>query len=159
MGDQWKKWCWNHYGHGCETFMEGIQDSCDVVFYEIGYALYKKKGEPLQKFVRKFGFGKPTGIELPGEAPGRVPDKKWKAEFNRDYPEYRQWNPGDTVNMAIGQGDLLVTPLQLAVGYSAIANGGKVLEPHVLKRVKGSGTAPGFVEKPKVVGKPERSRR
>ncbi len=155
MGEQWKKWCWNHSGHGYETFMEGIQDSCDTVFYEIGYALYKKKGEPLQNLVRTFGFGKPTGIELPGEAPGRVPDKKWKAEFNRDYPEYRQWNPGDTVNMAIGQGDLLVTPLQLAVGYSTIVNGGKVLEPHVLKRVKGSGAAPGYVEKPKVVSKPK----
>jgi penicillin-binding protein 2 len=154
MGEQWKKWCWNHYGHGYETFMEGIQDSCDTVFYEIGYALYKKKGEPLQQFVRKYGFGKPTGIELPGEAPGRVPDKKWKAEFNRDYPEYRQWNPGDTVNMAIGQGDLLVSPLQLAVGYSAIVNGGKVMQPHVLKRVKGSGAAPGYIEKPKVVSKP-----
>ncbi len=155
MGDQWKKWCWNHSGHGYETFMEGIQDSCDVVFYEIGHALYKKKGEPLQKFVRTFGFGKTTGIELPGEAPGRVPDKKWKAEFNRDYPEYRQWNPGDTVNMAIGQGDLLVSPLQLAVGYATIANGGKLLEPHVLKSVKGSGAAPGYGQKTRVLARPK----
>lgn len=147
MGAQWAKWCWNHYGHGFESLIGGVKDSCDVYFYNVGYRLYQKGGERLQKFVRKFSFGSPTGIDLPGEAPGRVPDKKWKAAFNRDYPEYRQWNPGDTVNMAIGQGDLLVTPLQLAVGYSAIANGGKVLEPHVLERVQGSGTAPGYSQK------------
>jgi penicillin-binding protein 2 len=155
MGKQWPKWCWNHYGHGWESLLGAVKDSCDVYFYNVGYGLYKEGGERLQKFVRQFGFGKPTGIELPGEAPGRVPDKKWKAEFNRDYPEYRQWNPGDTVNIAIGQGDLLVTPLQLAMGYSAIVNGGKLMQPHVLKRVKGSGTAPGYVEKPKVVGRPK----
>ncbi len=57
MGEQWKKYCWNHAGHGTETFMEGIKDSCDVVFYEIGYRFYKDKGEKLQKFARRFGFG------------------------------------------------------------------------------------------------------
>ena len=153
MGKEWSRWCWNHGGHGTETLIEGFKDSCDVVFYEIGHALYKKKGEPLQASVRTFGFGKPTGVELPGEAPGRVPDAKWKKEFNADYPEYQQWNPGDTVAMAIGQGDLLVTPLQLAVGYSAVANGGKVLRPHVLKSVRGGAGAPGLAQKPEVVSK------
>ena len=83
-------------------------------FYEIGYRFYKDKGEKLQKFARRFGFGSDSGIDLPGEAEGRIPDAAWKAAYNENYPEYQKWLPGDTVNLAIGQGDLLVTPLQLA---------------------------------------------
>lgn len=135
MGEQWKKYCWNRSGHGAESFMAGIEDSCDVVFYEIGYAFYKDKKERLQKFAREFGFGSKLGIDLPGEADGRIPDAAWKRAYNEDYPEYQGWNPGDTVNMAIGQGDLLVTPLQMASAYGGIANGGKVMRPHILKEV------------------------
>jgi len=135
MGEQWKKYCWDHAGHGTETFMEGIKDSCDVVFYEIGYRFYKDKGEKLQKFARRFGFGSKSGIDLPGEVSGRMPDAAWKAAYNQNYPEYQRWLPGDTVNLAIGQGDLLITPLQLADAYAGIANGGKVMRPHVIKQV------------------------
>lgn len=142
MGAQWKKYCWKHSGHGYETFMQGVRDSCDTVFYEIGYAFYKDKGEKLQKFSRRFGFGAKSGIDLPGEAEGRVPDAKWKAAYNENYPEYRQWLPGDTVNMAIGQGDILVTPLQIVDAYAGIANGGKVMEPHVMKQVLGQDGKP-----------------
>lgn len=147
MGEQWPKWCWNRGGHGLETFMEGVRDSCDVVFYEIGYKFYKRGKEELQKFSRRFGFGQTTGIDLPGEADGRVPDAAWKRRFNENYPEYRKWLPGDTVNMAIGQGDLLVTPLQLAAAYSAIGNGGVVYKPHVLKHVLGTDGRPTLVSK------------
>lgn len=150
MGAQWKKYCWNHAGHGYESFMDGIQDSCDVVFYEIGYRFYKDKGEKLQKYARRFGFGAKSGIDLPGEAKGRVPDAKWKADYNEDYPEYRRWLPGDTVNLAIGQGDLLVTPLQLVNSYAGIANGGKVLEPHVMRQVLGTDGKPVLTSKTKV---------
>jgi len=150
MGEQWKKYCWNHAGHGYETFMDGIKDSCDVVFYEIGYAFYKDKGEKLQEFSRRFGLGAKSGIDLPGEAEGRVPDAKWKAAYNENYPEYRQWLPGDTVNMAIGQGDILVTPLQMADVYAGIANGGKVMEPHVLKQVLGQDGKPVLTAEPTV---------
>lgn len=135
MGAQWKKYCWKHEGHGTESFMEGIKDSCDVVFYEIGYRFYKDKGEKLQKFARRFGFGSKSGIDLPGEVSGRIPDAAWKASYNENYPEYQRWLPGDTVNLAIGQGDLLVTPLQLLDSYAGIANGGKVMRPHVNKQV------------------------
>ncbi|MEI7813398.1 MAG: penicillin-binding protein 2 [Coriobacteriia bacterium] len=135
MGEQWKKYCWDHAGHGNETFMEGIRDSCDTVFYEIGYRFYRDKGEKLQKFARRFGFGADSGIDLPGEVSGRIPDAAWKASYNENYPEYQQWLPGDTVNLAIGQGDLLVTPLQLLDAYAGIANGGKVMKPHVIKQV------------------------
>jgi len=154
MGEQWPKWCWNHAGHGLETFMDGVRDSCDVVFYEIGYNFYKRQREELQKFVRRFGFGQLTGIDLPGEADGRIPDAAWKKRFNADYPEYRKWLPGDTVNMAIGQGDLLVTPLQLAAGYAGIANNGTVAKPHVLKQVLGSDGKPTLVVRPKAAFKP-----
>lgn len=139
FGEKWAKRCWLSSGHGAIDFVSGIAQSCDTVFYQLGYEFYKKGNERLQYWARDvFGFGRPTGIDLPSEAEGRVPDAKWKKEFNRDYPEYQQWFPGDTVNMAIGQGDLLVTPLQLAVAYGAIANGGTVYKPHVAKEVVNS---------------------
>ncbi|MDH4139019.1 MAG: penicillin-binding protein 2 [Coriobacteriia bacterium] len=136
MGEQWPKWCWNRSGHREITFHSGIVESCDTVFYEIGYEFYKQGDEKLQKFARQFGFGSPLGIDLPGEVDGRVPDAAWKAEFNKNYPEYQQWLPGDTVNIAIGQGDLLATPLQMAAAYAGIANDGKIMRPHVLKEVR-----------------------
>lgn len=135
MGAQWPKWCWNHSGHGTISFDGGIEESCDTVFYEIGYEFYKRKKEELQSFSREFGLGSKTGVDLPGEVKGRVPDAAWKKQFNADYPEWQTWLPGDTVNMAIGQGDLLVTPLQMASVYAGIANGGTVMRPHVLKDV------------------------
>lgn len=135
MGTQWAKWCWDHAGHGAITFMGGIRESCDTVFYEIGYDFYKRKKEELQSFARHLGLGKKTGIDLPGEVDGRVPDAAWKKAFNKNYPEYQMWLPGDTVNMSIGQGDLLATPLQMASVYAGIANGGKVMRPHVLLSV------------------------
>ncbi|MDZ4064118.1 MAG: penicillin-binding protein 2, partial [Coriobacteriia bacterium] len=135
MGEQWPKWCWKKTGHGTISFHQGIVDSCDTVFYEIGYEFYKQKDEKLQKFSREFGFGKKMGIDLPGEVAGRVPDAAWKKEFNKDYPEFQKWLPGDTVNISIGQGDLVVTPLQLACAYAGVANNGKVMKPHILGQV------------------------
>jgi len=159
MGDQWKKMCWNHSGHGTETFMSGVADSCDVVFYEIGYDFYKKDEEGIQKLSREFGYGSKTGLDLPGEADGRIPDAKWKKEFNEDYPEYQQWLPGDTVNLAIGQGDLLVTPLQVAATYGGIANDGEVMKPHVMKKVLGTDGDTVLKQKPEVAFKPKVSKK
>jgi penicillin-binding protein 2 len=135
MGDEWAKYCWSRRGHGNITFSRGVAQSCDVVFYEIGYSFYKRGREELQEYSRRFGLGSKLGVDLPGEVSGRVPDAAWKAEFNADYPEYRQWLPGDTVNMAIGQGDLLLTPLQVAATYAGIANDGEIMRPHVLREV------------------------
>lgn len=154
MGEQWKKYCWKRSGHGEESFVQGIVDSCDTVFYEIGYAFYKDKGEKLQSFAREFGLGDVLGIDLPGEADGRIPDAAWKQKYNENYPEYQRWLPGDTVNMSIGQGDLLMTPLQVASVYAAIANGGEVLRPHVLRQVLGSDGKPVLEQKTEVVAKP-----
>lgn len=135
MGASWSKSCWKHSGHGAIGFFRGVEESCDTVFYEIGWALYKAGGEKLQSVARSLGLGTRTGIDLPGEVRGRIPDAKWKAEINRNFPEVRAWVPGDTVNMAIGQGDVLTTPLQVATVYAGLANDGKVVEPHVLSEV------------------------
>lgn len=158
MGEQWKKYCWNRSGHGTESFVDGIVDSCDTVFYEVGYAFYKDKGEKLQKYARSFGYGSSTGIDLPGEADGRMPDAAWKKKWNEDYPEYQRWLPGDTVNLAIGQGDMLATPLQVAASYAGIANGGKVMRPHVLRQVLGSDGTPVRSEEPSVAFTPQVSK-
>jgi penicillin-binding protein 2 len=138
MGEAWSKWCWDHAGHGNIDFTEGIVQSCDSVFYEIGYRLYKAKGEPLQAFAKSMGLGIKTGVDLPGEVPGRVPDAAWKKAYNANYPEAQAWLGGDTVNMAIGQGDLLASPLQMASYYGALGDNGKVVKPHLLKSVLGA---------------------
>lgn len=151
MGEQWPKWCWKRTGHGTLSLRSGIKNSCDTVFYEIGYEFYKRKAEELQAEARAFGLGSKTGIDLPGEVAGRVPDAAWKKEFNANYPEYQMWLPGDTVNMAIGQGDMLASPLQMATVYAGIANGGTVMKPHVLKEVLGSEGGVAMAMEPEVL--------
>ncbi|HET6499109.1 MAG TPA: penicillin-binding protein 2 [Coriobacteriia bacterium] len=138
MGEQWAKYCWFRGGHGATGFSEGIARSCNVVFYEIGYEFHRRGREELQSYARRLGLGSKTGIDLSGEVDGRVPDAAWKEAFNIDYPEYQAWLPGDTVNVAIGQGDVLVTPLQLSQVYAAIATGGRVMRPHILREVRNS---------------------
>ncbi|MCL2881645.1 MAG: penicillin-binding protein 2 [Coriobacteriia bacterium] len=138
LGNSWGKRCWDLYGHGKLDMTQAITESCDIYFYNLGKAFYDKGGKDgvlLQDYVKKFGFGSLTGIDLPGEAAGRVPTPAWKAAYNANYPELKGWVPGDTVNMVIGQGDMLATPLQLAVAYSAIANNGVEMTPHILKSV------------------------
>lgn len=151
MGTQWPKWCWKRTGHGTLSLRSGIKNSCDTVFYEIGYEFYKRKLEELQAQARAFGLGSRTGIDLPGEVAGRVPDAAWKKEFNANYPEYQMWLPGDTVNMAIGQGDMLATPLQMACLYAGIANHGTVMKPHVLKEVLDREGVPALTTEPEIL--------
>lgn len=138
LGEQWSKYCWLHSGHGSRDITTAMRDSCDTYFYEIGLADYRGGKELIQKTSRDFGYGQKIGIDLPGEVAGRVPDAEWKAEWNKNYPEYKRWLPGDTVNLAIGQGDLLATPLQVAASYAGIAAGGVIQTPHVLKSVHDS---------------------
>jgi len=153
FGKQWSKKCWiGRPGHGGLDLTEGIVKSCDSVFYEIGKRFYEAKGEKLQAFSRAMGLGAKTGIDLSGEVAGRVPDAAWKKAYNQNYPEYQAWLGGDTVNMAIGQGDLLLTPLQLASAFATLANGGKVMKPHVLQAVLGSDGKPAMETSPSVVG-------
>ncbi|WP_288735825.1 penicillin-binding protein 2 [uncultured Enorma sp.] len=133
-GEAYGKWCWDHSGHGVMTLEEGIIYSCDPVFYDIGHDFFYDKENPegLQEMFRRWGLGSTTGVDLPSEQAGRVPDAAWKKEYFSDYSEEdRTWNPGDMSNIVIGQGDLLVTPLQMACAYMGIANGGKEYTPHV----------------------------
>lgn len=133
-GEAYGKYCWNHSGHGTMTLRNGIVFSCDPVFYDIGHDFYYDKENPegLQEMFRRWGLGSQTGVDLPSEAEGRVPDAEWKEEHFSDYSDQdRKWNPGDMSNIVIGQGDLLVTPLQMACAYGGIAMGGKELTPHV----------------------------
>jgi penicillin-binding protein 2 len=131
---RWKDWTYPK-SHGETDLLKAIKESCDVYFYNLGSLLYSQTSPVLQDGVRRFGFGQQTGIDLPGETGGgRVPDKYWKAD-NGKTAEDKVWRTGDEINLAIGQGDLLVTPMQMAVAVSAIANGGRVLVPHLGLRI------------------------
>ena len=136
------KWCWNHDGHKSIDLRRGIAESCDVVFYEIAKAVYYSgQPEAIQGMFRRWGLGAATGVDLPGESSGRVPDAQWKWNWFTSYSDAdRSWQPGDTANIAIGQGDMLVTPMQLAYAFEGIAMNGTQMWPHVLKEVISSQT-------------------
>lgn len=136
FGKDYGQYCWNHSGHGSMTIQSGITFSCDVVFYEIGKAFYETGSEGMQETYRTWGLGTKAGIDLPSELEGRVPDKDWKWNyFTWADDDARSWQGGDNTNLAIGQGDLLVSPLQMACVYAGIANNGTVYKPHLLKSV------------------------
>jgi penicillin-binding protein 2 len=121
--------CWKRDGgHGSMNVVSAIRDSCDVFFYQTGLRVGI---DNLVKWGSLFGIGEPTGIDLPGEARGNIAGAAWKQERFKD-----RWYPGDTANYSIGQGFLLVTPIQLARIYAAIANGGKLVTPRLIKGAK-----------------------
>jgi penicillin-binding protein 2 len=121
--------------NGVLDLVTAIRVSDDVFFYNLGAKLNADPqshplGGALQQWARRFGIGQPTGIDLPFEAAGSLPDPKGHAKLSRAIRP-GPWTVGDNVNLAVGQGDLLVTPLQLAVAYAAIANGGTIVRPHI----------------------------
>ena len=140
---------WTSLDFGTIGFQKSLEISCDTFYYELGWQLESTYGmtwggnetERFQKYARLSGLGRDTGIDLPNELPGRVPDMEWCEEIWRATKDDKiptcgtkkepVWLPGYTINMAIGQGDLLTTPLQMAVATSAIANGGTVWQPQV----------------------------
>jgi penicillin-binding protein 2 len=127
-----------------------IAQSCDTYFYGVGdkfYALPPDRGQPIQKWARAFGFGKASGSDVGTQATGVVPTIGWKQRMFRkgndpNWAVDSLWNPGDSLNLSIGQGFLLVTPLQMARFYAAIANGGKLVTPHVLMEVENPNGTP-----------------
>ncbi len=158
LGEEYGKYCWEHNGHGYMNLSTGITYSCDVVFYEIGKGFYySDEPEGLQETFRKWCLGEATGIDLPSEATGRVPDAEWKWNYFTSYPETeRTWQPGDTANIAIGQGDVLVTPLQMCAVYMGIANDGIMWRPHLLKSINAQSGDGSVIEyKNEVMGSPE----
>jgi penicillin-binding protein 2 len=125
---------WESTNHGPIGLSRALEISCDTFFYRLGYEFYQRgnDGNDFQKQIRRFGFGAAPPIDLPNASLGLVPDAAWRVKTFK--PGLDQvWNPGYDIQMAIGQGDLGVSPLQLATAYSAIANGGKLPTPHVGK--------------------------
>ena len=118
--------CWKKSGHGKLDILEGLVQSCDIVFYQLGL---DNGPALLSKYAKDYGLGEKTGIDLPGELPGLVPTVDWKRSVYKDV-----WVKGDSINYGIGQGYLIVTPLQMANVYATIATS-KRYTPHVVNEV------------------------
>ena len=129
---------WNPFVNEPMTLPTALAESCDTYFYELGkrfYSLPPERGQPLQIWANRFGFGKATGLDVGSEGSGLVPTFKWKKDtFTAEID--RIWKPGDSIQLAIGQKDLQVTPLQMARFYALIANGGKLVTPHLVQAVQ-----------------------
>jgi len=176
--------------YGYIGFDKALEVSCNTFFYRVGYDFWRRLGsdvddvdarDPLVEEAKEFGFGKETGVDLPGEASGRIADRHWKRAYYESQKKYYcgiahkpqqkgtsdfvyrfaqefcvegyAYRAGDAVNFAIGQGDTIVTPLQLARAYAALANGGTLYEPRVGKAIVApDGTVVRRIA-PKAVGK------
>ncbi|HPU96657.1 MAG TPA: penicillin-binding protein 2, partial [Candidatus Hydrogenedentes bacterium] len=126
-GRAWR--CWKRSGHGATNVIDALAYSCDVFFYNVGLQL---DIDQISKYGHLAGYGARTGIDLPGEAEGVLPDREWKARVNAGLaPSERRWYPGDTINLSIGQGSMATTPLQNAVMMACMINGGYRIRPHL----------------------------
>jgi len=169
VGNRWFK-NYESEAYGPIDFARALELSCDTFFYRVGYHFWQKYGsdptnvdakDPLVQVAKDFGFGEETGIDLPGEASGRIADRHWKLAYWKSMKGYyckmdrthsapnsflrlfshefclegSYYRAGDAVNYSIGQGDTIVTPLQLARAYAALSNGGTLLEPRIGKAV------------------------
>jgi penicillin-binding protein 2 len=126
--------CWKEGGHNSQTVVDALMNSCNSFFYNTGRALGI---DNIEAAAKNFGFGRVTGIDLPGEAKGIVPGRSWKRNVKRD-----GWYEGDTVNLAIGQGYILATPIQVLEMISVVANNGKAVKPYIVKRIDTSDVSP-----------------
>lgn len=138
IGDQtWNDWVVENglSAQGPLTLHSGLVRSCNTVFYQIGHDLDIESPTLLSDMAKAFGFGDRTGIDYFPEATGVVPDPDWKLENVND-----GWSTGDNINLSIGQGYLLVSPLQMANAYAAIANGGELLQPYIVDTAQVTGT-------------------
>ena len=147
LGDDFVKKCWLESGHGDINLRDGLTQSCDVVFYELGLTLHRADPAWLPQLARAFGLGQASDLMGIEEVAGVVPDNAWKLAA-RNEPFF----DGDAVNMAIGQGDILVTPLQIARLMAAIANGGVLYRPQLVRRLSSRDSGDQFFE-PEAVGR------
>ena len=134
---------WDPYVNTAMTMPTALAASCDTYFYELGSRFYGQRATArLQRWAGRFGFGLPTGVDLSPEQSGLLPTPAWlKRTFTKKtdpccWRVDQFWKPGDSIQLAIGQKDLLVTPIQMARFYAAIANGGRLVTPHVLMDVE-----------------------
>jgi penicillin-binding protein 2 len=145
---------WDPGANQMMTLPTALAQSCDTYFYQVGKAFYDlppDRGQPLQRWAKTFGFGRPTGIDVGPETSGLLPTIKWKQKtFTKETdPENWQidriWKSGDSIQLAIGQKDMLASPLQMARFYALLANGGKLVTPHLVSAIEqggGSTTGP-----------------
>ena len=139
--DQWnpeKIWEYKDWAvHGWTDMRKAIAQSVNVYFYTIGGGYGDQKGlgpTKIKEYLEKFGWNQKTGIDLPGEVEGFIPDPSWKKSYF-ERKEDQVWVDGDTYNLSIGQGFLQITPLEVAVSFVPIANGGKLLKPQVVQKI------------------------
>lgn len=119
--------CWKRGGHGYMNIVGAIRESCNIFFQKM---MENFDIDILAKYATAFGFGHKTGVELPREARGLIPTKEWKKKRTKEV-----WHQGETLSCSIGQSYILSSLLQLVVSYSAVANGGKILKPQIIKKV------------------------
>jgi penicillin-binding protein 2 len=116
--------------NGPISLVRALQVSSDVYFYKLGLKMWENND--LQHWSHMLGIGRKTGIDIPvAEPPGLVPSKKWRNELVAANPTERSWGPGDNIQLAVGQGDLQTNPLQMALAYAALGNGGTIVTPHL----------------------------
>jgi penicillin-binding protein 2 len=127
--------------HGPQNFSEAIADSNDIFFYQVADWIWNQTRDKdwLPNYYERWGFGKMTGIDIGGEQPGRIPTEQGEKDLRKALygtSEGAYWSVGDWINLSIGQGDLLVSPIQMARAYSALYNGGTLVTPHVGKEIR-----------------------
>jgi penicillin-binding protein 2 len=144
LGPEWPKTCWLRSGHGNIRLDRALTVSCDITFYQVGLLLNGVGQSVLPDYARRFGLGALTGIEVE-EDPGLVPDPAWKIQAKGE-----GWAPGDAVNLAIGQSELLVTPLQIATMLAAVGNGGTLYHPQVVEMIASDPRNPDWTFEPVV---------
>lgn len=142
-GDRYFR-CWKKSGHGTVDVIDALAESCDVYFYHVGQRLGVDK---IAWYARACGLGRPTGIDLDHEAKGLVPSSIWKRK-KKGVP----WHSGETLSISIGQGYNLATPVQMLGVIAAVANGGKLLRPHLLKTVKAPDGETVYETEPEITG-------
>jgi len=133
--------CWREGGHGRLSFFEAIEGSCDIYFYQLGLRLGIDK---LARYANRFGLNQPTGIKLEGEKSSFYPNTQW---YDQRYGK-RKWGKGVLLNLSIGQGEILVTPIGLASFCAAIANGGYLYKPYIVANQIDYGSGKASVDRP-----------
>lgn len=138
---------WLPEGHGTISLAQALTYSCDPYFYQIGLDSGNQDFDMIPRYARGFGLGSPTGLTQLRESPGLIPDENWMVETRG-----REWTISDSVNISIGQGDILVTPLQAANMFAAIANGGTLYRPQLVQQIAIIGENPSWTVQPEVMG-------
>ena len=123
--------------YGPINMSDAFKVSSDIYFYSLGLNAKASKGHgQIQDWARRYGLGERTGIDLPAEVEGLIPTPAWRNRLYKERLTDRPWTAGDNINLSVGQGDLQANPLQMAIAYAALANGGKVLRPHLADQVE-----------------------